>query len=181
MTIEPGTYRLGPENGTLSVRTSRRGAISKVGHDLLIEVTAWGATVEIAVDLRQSVLELEADPNSLRVKEGTGGIQALSKDDRTGINERIAKQILKGMEIVFRSRSVKPGGDGRWTVEGDLELAGGANPVTFELRVSDDGHVNAVATVTQSGWGIKPYTTMLGALKVADDVEVSVDASLSRV
>jgi polyisoprenoid-binding protein YceI len=181
MAIETGTYRLGPENGTLLVRTSRRGAISKVGHDLLIEVTAWGATVDMAADPRQSVLELEANPSSLRVREGTGGIQALSDDDRTGINGRIVKEILKGMEIVFRSRSVEPGGGGRWTVAGDLELAGAANPVTFELRVSDDGHVSASATVTQSGWGIKPYTTMLGALKVADDVEVSIDASLSRV
>jgi polyisoprenoid-binding protein YceI len=181
MSIEPGIHRLGPENGTLLVRTGRRGAIARVGHDLLIEVTAWGATVEIAADPPQSVLELEADPNSLRVREGTGGVQALGEDDRTGIDGRIVREILKGMEIVFRSRSVEAKDDGRFTVEGDLELAGGINPITFELQVSDDGHTSARATVTQSAWGMKPYTTMLGALKVADDVEVSIDGTLSRV
>ena len=50
MSIEPGTYTLGPENGTLSVHTGRSGAAAKAGHDLLIEVDAWGATVEIGAD-----------------------------------------------------------------------------------------------------------------------------------
>ena len=78
MSIEPGTYRLGPQVATLSVRTGRRGAVAKAGHDLLIEVSAWGATVEIAAELRQSVFELEADPNSLQVRDGTGGFSGLA-------------------------------------------------------------------------------------------------------
>ena len=46
MSIEPGTYTLGPENATLRIRTGRRGGAAKAGHDLLIEVTAWSATIE---------------------------------------------------------------------------------------------------------------------------------------
>ncbi len=179
MSIEPGTYALGPQNATLSVRTGRRGAIAKVGHDLLIEVTTWGATVEIAADPAQSVLELDADSNSLQVREGTGGIQSLSDDDRAGINETIGKEVLKGTAIVFRSRSVEATGDGRLHVEGDLELAGGINPVVFELNLDDDGQVSASAVVKQSAWGMKPYTTLFGTLKVADDVQVSLDGKLS--
>jgi polyisoprenoid-binding protein YceI len=181
MSIEPGTYSLGPQNGTLLVRTGRRGAIAKVGHDLLIEVTAWGATVQIAADPSHSVLELEADSNSLQVREGTGGIQSLGDDDRAGINATIVKEVLRGTAIVFRSRSVEPKGDGGLSVEGDLELAGGINPVTFELNLGDDGHVSASAVVRQSAWGMKPYTTLFGTLKVADDVEVSLDGTLSPV
>jgi hypothetical protein len=33
--------------------------------------------------------------------------------------------------------------------------------------------------VKQSAWGMKPYTTLFGTLKVADDVEVSLDGKLS--
>ena len=36
----------GPENATLTVRTKRTGAASKAGHDLLIEVTSWSATLD---------------------------------------------------------------------------------------------------------------------------------------
>ena len=179
MSIEPGTYALGPQNATLSVRTGRRGAIAKVGHDLLIVVTAWGATVQIAADPAQSVLELDADSNSFEVREGTGGVKPLGDDDRAGIKETIGKEVLKGTAIVFRSRSVEPQGDGRLKVEGDLELAGGINPVTFELKLGDDRHVSASAVVKQSAWGMKPYTTLFGTLKVADDVQVSLDGTLS--
>ena len=38
MSLPAGTHTLGPENGTLSVRTGRTGAAAKAGHDLLIHV-----------------------------------------------------------------------------------------------------------------------------------------------
>lgn len=179
MSIEPGTYTLGPQNSTLSVRTGRRGAIAKVGHDLQIEVGAWGATVEIGADPQQTVLELTADSGSLRVREGTGGIQSLGEEERSGIDQTIVEEVLKGTSIAFRSRSVKPAADGKLSVEGDLEMAGGINPIAFDLNLSDDGHVAASAVVKQTDWGMKPYTALFGTLKVADEVEVSIDGKLS--
>jgi polyisoprenoid-binding protein YceI len=179
MSIEPGTYTLGPQNSTLSVRTGRRGAIAKVGHDLLIEVGAWGATVEVGADPQQTVLELTADSGSLRVREGTGGIQSLGEEERSGIDQTIVEEVLKGTAIVFRARSVTPAADGSLSVEGDLELAGGINPIAFDLSLGDDGHVAARAVVKQSAWGMKPYTALFGTLKVADEVEVSIDGQLS--
>jgi polyisoprenoid-binding protein YceI len=181
MSIEPGTYALGPDNATLSVRTGRRGAIAKVGHDLLIEVGAWGATVEIGTDPQQTVLELTADSSSLRVKQGTGGVQSLGEEERSGIDQTINDEVLKGTEIVFRSRSAQPDGDGRLSVEGDLELAGGINPISFTLNLDDDGHVTGSAVVKQTDWGMKPYSALFGTLKVADEVEVLVDGRLSAI
>jgi polyisoprenoid-binding protein YceI len=181
MSIEPGTYALGPQGATLSVRTGRSGAIARVGHDLLIEVGAWGATVEIAADPTRTVIELTADSGSLRVREGSGGMQALGDDDRSGIEETIVKEVLRGTAIVFRSRAVQSDGEGRLRVEGDLELAGGINPVGFELNLADDGHVTASTVVKQTAWGMKPYSTLFGTLKVADEVEVFLDGRLTSV
>jgi polyisoprenoid-binding protein YceI len=162
----------------MTVRTGRRGAVAKAGHDLLIEVQTWGATVQLAAQPEQSVIELNADPRSLKVLEGTGGIKPLSDKDRAGIEQTIDEEVLKGGVITFRSTSVRPVDSGRLTVEGDLELAGGINPATFELIVGDDGQVKGSAIVKQTAWGMKPYTGMFGALKVADEVEVAVDARL---
>jgi polyisoprenoid-binding protein YceI len=181
MSIEPGTYRLGPENATLSVRTGRRGAAAKAGHDLLIEVSAWGATVQTGADPQATVLELTADPNSLRVREGSGGMQSLGEDDKANIEQTINDEVLKGLEIVFRSRSVESAGDGKLNVKGDLELAGGINPIEFEMSVEDDGHVTASAVVKQTEWGMKLYSALFGTLKVADEVEVFVDGRLTPV
>jgi polyisoprenoid-binding protein YceI len=178
MAIEPGTYGLEPPDARLTIRTSRRGAASKAGHDLLIEVQTWGATVQLAPDPAQSVLELNADSRSFKVLEGTGGVKPLGEKDKAGIAQTVNDEILKGTPITFRSTAVRPDGDGRLHVTGDLELANGISLIAFDLIVGDGGRVSGSATVTQSDWGIKPYTALFGALKLADDVQVAVEGTL---
>jgi hypothetical protein len=163
----------GPENGTLTVRTKRTGAASKAGHDLLIEVTSWSATLDPDSD---PALTLTADSRSLRVLEGSGGIQALGDDDKAGIEKTIDEEVLTGTAIEFRSSNVDldaDGGPGR--VEGELELAGRRHPIAFELTVAEDGRLTGTAIVKQSDWGMKPYSALFGTLKVADDVEVAIE------
>src|SRR5687768_14767331 len=95
MPIPAGTHRLGPENGTLSVRTARTGAAAKAGHNLLIDVTGWEATLEIGQDSAPTSIVLVADATSLRVREGSGGMQALGDDDKASIQETIDDDVLK--------------------------------------------------------------------------------------
>jgi polyisoprenoid-binding protein YceI len=169
---------LGPEQGTLSVHTHRDGAAAKAGHDLLIHVTDWEATLESGEDPAQASLVVEADATSLRVREGRGGIQALGEDDIANIHQTIDDEVLKRQAIAFRSTGAQPGpGDGM-KFEGDLTLAGQTHPIAFDLVVGDDGQVGGSAVVKQSEWGIKPYSTLFGALKVSDEVQVTIDARL---
>ena len=179
MTVAPGTYTLGPENAELLVHTGRRGGAAKAGHDLTIEVTEWSATLELADDPAQSSLTLSADGGSLRVREGHGGMTKLGDDDKQGITQTIDDEVLKGGAIAFRSTAVEPGAEpGQLRVEGELELVGATRPVEFELNVTDAGHLTGEAAITQSDWGIKPYSTLFGALKVADEVKVTVAGEL---
>jgi len=174
MPLTPGTYALGPENGTLSVRTGRTGVAAKAGHDLLLHVTVWSATLEAAEDPAQVSIVLDADAASLRVREGTGGMQSLGDDDRAGIETTIDEEILKGGTIAFRSTSVETA-DGGLRVRGDLTLGGATKPIGFELTVGDDGALAGSVVVKQSDWGIAPYSTLFGTLKVVDEVEVAID------
>ena len=180
MPIHAGTYRLGPENGTLSVRTRRTGAAAKAGHDLLIHVTAWQATLEVGEDPAQTSIVLDADATSLRVREGTGGMQALGDDDKASIQQTIDDEVLKRQDIAFRSTAVETADDGdRLSVQGELTLVGESRPIAFDLTVDDDGKLAGSAVVKQTDWGITPYSTLFGALKVADEVEVEcIDAGL---
>ncbi len=172
-----GTHRLGPANATLSVHTRRGGAAAKAGHDLVIGVTAWEATLVLAEDPAATSAELTADASSLRVQRGTGGMQALGDDDRANIHQTIDDKVLKRRGIVFRSTGVQSAAAGRLAVEGELTLAG-TRPVAFDLVVGDDGTLSATAVVTQTLWGMKPYSALFGALKVLDDVEVVLDGRL---
>jgi polyisoprenoid-binding protein YceI len=165
-------YTLGPDDGTLSVRTGRTGTVAKAGHDLLIHVTAWSATL----DLDAPSLTLDADATSLRVREGTGGMKGLDDDDLANIETTIDDEVLLRRDIVFRSTEVERTGDGL-TVRGELTLVGTTRPIAFDLALTDD-RVAGVAVVKQTEWGMKPYSALFGALKVADEVRVEVDARL---
>jgi polyisoprenoid-binding protein YceI len=171
MSIRAGKHELGPENGTLTVRTGRTGAAAKAGHNLLIHVTAWEATLTVG---DETSIELTADPRSLRVREGTGGMQALGDDDKANIEQTIDDEVLKQKAISFRSTEVKSTDGSAFSVAGELTLFGKTRPLTFDLAAPGDGTLTAVAVVKQTDWGMKPYSGLFGALKVVDEVEVSV-------
>jgi hypothetical protein len=175
MPLPPGTHELGPTNGTIAVRTGRSGAAAKAGHDLLLHVTAWRATLEVGDDELPVRIALDADPTSLRVREGTGGMQALDDDDKANIEQTIDDEILTRRPIEFRSTAVRSG-DSSITVEGELTLAGNTRPIVFEVGVGEDGALSGSSVLKQTEWGMKPYSALFGALKVADEVEVSFDA-----
>jgi polyisoprenoid-binding protein YceI len=174
MAIQPGAHKLGPNNATLRVKTGRSGAAAAAGHDLDIAVTSWEATLDIG---EASSLALSADPTSLEVTEGKGGMKALTDDDKTDISKTIDKDVLKKKSISFQSTSVEESG-GALVVKGDLEIAGKTAPVEFDLAVGDDGALSGSAKLSQKDWGIKPYSALFGALKVNDDIEIVVDSKV---
>ena len=157
------------------MKTYREGLAAKVGHDLVIDVTRWEATVELA----ESKVELSADARSLEVREGVRGVKPLTDKDRSEIRKTIDEKVLQGQPIVFRSTEVRlADGGGPLVVEGDLTIAGSTRPVTARLDVDADGRVSGTIPLTQSEWGIKPYRGLMGALKVRDDLEIVIDARL---
>jgi len=174
MAIQAGTYKLGPDKASLHVETGRNGAAAKAGHDLIIDVNSWEATLEVG---DSSSLALSADPTSLKVREGTGGMQALKDDDKEDIHKTIDKDVLKQKDITFTSSSIESAGDGL-TVSGDLELGGKTKPITFDVTESGDT-VTGSASFKQSDWGIKPYSALFGALKVNDEVKVVFEGKLA--
>jgi YceI-like domain len=160
--------KLGPENGTLTVRTGKGGAAAKAGHNLEIEVTKWSATLD------DDGAALVADATSMRVVGGSGGISPLGAEEKAGIAQTIDEEVLKGTAIAFRSTSVTRDGD-RIAVAGELELSGARRPLEFALT-DDGGHITGSAQIKQTDWGMKPYSALFGTLKVADVVEISIDA-----
>lgn len=179
MPIMPGTHELGPDNARLRIETKRHGAAAKAGHDLVIEVRSWHATLVIGEDPAESSLLVSADSGSMEVIEGTGGIMALSDEDRVEIKKTLEDEVLKPGPVEFSSTRVTPaeGGD-RLEVSGELELNGRTHPLDLELDLAAEGAVSGTATVKQSDWEIEPYSGLFGTLKVRDEVEVTGNASL---
>ena len=176
MDLSDGTHRFGPDNASLQVRTYREGVAAKAGHDLIIAVTRWDATVEVA---DAWTITLNADPGSLEVREGLRGVKPLTDKDRAEIRKTIGAKVLGTQPISFRSTHVRREDD-RLTVEGELSMAGSTRPLTAQLTVGDGGAVSGTIPLTQSDWGIKPYRGLMGALKVRDEVDVVITPSASQ-
>jgi polyisoprenoid-binding protein YceI len=169
----------------MTVHTGRVGLAARAGHDLEIEVERWNATLELSPDdPSQAKLRATADAASLRVREGHGGVKPLTDSDRAEIQRNIADKVLASArypEVRFESTSIQGADLRMWRIEGRLTMHGATVPVEITVHAEPGGTetlLRASCQVVQSSFGIKPYRGMMGALKVADAVEVRAEARL---
>jgi polyisoprenoid-binding protein YceI len=180
VTVSAGAFRLGPAAGRVSIRTSRAGIAARAGHDLLIEITRWSASIEIPAgdDLAGATISAELDLGSLSVRAGTGGARPLSANDRADI-ERTMRKILSGGTAAFASSRVIPSAVGG-AVEGTLTFNDRTQPVRLQVQAPVPGRYRGTGTVVQTAFGIIPYTGLFGALKLKDEVTVEFDVDLGK-
>jgi len=177
------TLQAGPADGTLSLHTGVEGRAAKMGHDLTIVLSDWQATATVE-DGAPTALELRAVLSSLDPVKGEGGLKPLSDKDRASIRDNALETLRAGQhpEVVFTSSAVRPSASG-YTVQGQLSIGGVERPAELELAVSDAGErlaLSAQVPVLQTEHGIKPYSAMMGGLRVRDRVEVRVEATVPR-
>lgn len=172
------TRRMGPPDGTLRVHTYREGVAQRIGHDLVLEVGEWDATVELEPGGGAlHAARLSADSTSLQVRDARNGVKPLTDKDRLDIHDSIEQKVLLGKPISFASSAVEAR-DGGATVTGDLTIAGTTRAISFDVHFQADGRTTATVTLVQSEWEIKPYRALMGALKVRDAVEVALDVRM---
>jgi len=174
MSIQSGTHNIGPSNGSLKIHTGREGAMAKMGHDLVLEITDWSGTVDVG---DSSSVELTASPGSIEVREGSGGAKALSDKDKADIKKSATNKVLGSSPITFKSSEASLDGS-TLDVRGDLSINGKSDAVNVPCTVGDDGTVKGSLRFNQSNFAIKQFSAMMGALKVKDSVEVVIEAKL---
>jgi polyisoprenoid-binding protein YceI len=186
METSDSAYGIGPNDGSLLVRTARDGLAARVGHDLVIEMARWAATLTIPEGVGDgSHVAATIDARSLEVREGTGGAMPLSVKDIADIKKNALESLKAASDpdLTFESTAIRPIADGRYSVAGDLTIAGVTRPIRFVADVEESEgvtHVTANAPILQSDWGIKPYRAFMGALKVRDQVDVAIDIRVRR-
>ncbi|MER7003639.1 YceI family protein [Dactylosporangium sp. NPDC000555] len=179
--IRTGPLRFDPHNGHMLLHTRRKGVGSTVGHDLTIEMTDWSVRIDIPeTGPADATVTAHVELGSLVVREGTGGALPLSDKDRGEIekNARRTLGVDRHPAATFESAGVVMGDD-HATISGTLTLHGVAAPIDVHVRAVTPERYRATTVVTQSAFGIKPYSAFLGALKVRDDVEVELEVELA--
>lgn len=180
-TIPAGTFAFGPTEGQILVKVFKEGMAAKMGHNLVLEVKNWNAKAEIdPSDLAKASIQATAEVPSFSIVEATGGVKDLTRSDRADIKKNIEQKVLNAARfptITFRSTGVNASGDTKATLSGELSIAGTSRPVDIQLNL-EGGKLKGSFTVVQSQWGIKPFSAMMGALKVRDAVDVLLEVAL---
>ncbi|MDQ2826064.1 MAG: YceI family protein [Actinomycetota bacterium] len=153
---------------------------AKLAHDLVLTANQWSGTLNVDGDNpAASSASLSIDARSIDIVEASGGMKGLSDKDRKDIGKNIDEKVLqtgKYPTLTFESTSVS-GSEPNFNVAGNMTITGTTRPVNVALNVSGTD-VTATTTISQKDFGIKPFSAMLGAIKLRDDVEFELHISL---
>ena len=161
--------------------TTREGMLSAVGHDLRLKA-------------RRSTWTWDGDAHTLTASIETGSITvesaregdrdapgSLSDGDKKKIEASMRDDVLRVKKHPEVQVSAKVSVDGDSAkVSGTVTVVGVAQP--FETTARREGaRWRASYVIDQTRFGIKPYTALLGTLKVARDVRVEVSFAAERL
>ena len=144
MSLKTGSYRLDTNSGSLNVYTFKEGLLSKLAHDLLIDITDFKVNLEVPdAGFASGSLELEIQANSLRVicalKDGER-TDALKEKDIVDIEKDMGGKVLhpdKYPTATFRSKSIQEK-EGGYKIDGDLTLHGVTKSIDFDLDTNGE-------------------------------------------
>ncbi|OBI41529.1 S-adenosyl-L-methionine-dependent methyltransferase [Mycobacterium kyorinense] len=181
MTAE--TWTLTAADGELLVHTGVTGRAAKMGHRLTIAMRHWQATVSWT-DSEPVAAEIVVDVTSLEVLHGEGGVTPLSGPEKTLVRSNALKSLHaeRFPDIRFTAEAIEKS-DAGYRLRGELQIHGKTREQVIDLCTADLGdswRMTSNTTVRQSDFGVKPYSLLMGSLKVADEVTVSFTAQHAK-
>jgi polyisoprenoid-binding protein YceI len=181
--VTGAVWNLDPSEGELLIRTGVAGPGARMGHRLTIAMRRWQATVKWT-DGEPVAAQLTVDVDSLVVLRGEGGLTPLSGPEKTLVRSSALRQLAAGRhrKICFDADTVEKSRDG-YRLTGTLQIRGKTRAQVIALRTEDLGdawRLSTEAVVRQSEFGVKPYSLLMGSLKVADDVTVAFAAQRAK-
>lgn len=179
MADTPQTWHLDQSDGRLLVRTGVAGRAAKMGHRLTIAMKRWEATVGWSGS-EPAELAMTVDVDSMQVVGGEGGVTPLSASEKL-LARSNALKVLDSKhfpQITFQS-SVIDRTESGYRLTGTVQIHGKARDCVVDLSVEGAGDTWRMFTdvvIRHTDFGVKPYSMLMGAVKVADAVTVSFTA-----
>jgi len=176
-------WGLDGSDGELLIRTGVAGRAAQLGHRLTIAMRRWRATVQWNGDSPVSA-DLTVDVDSLEVVRGDGGLTPLSGPEKILVRGNALRSLdgRRFPRISFATNTIEKIDDG-YRLTGTLTIHGKARTQVVDVRTDDLGdgwRLCSETLVRQSDFGIKPYSQLLGSLKVADEVTVTFNAQRAK-
>jgi len=168
--MSSNTRTIDNTNAACMVLTHKEGGLSAIAHDLAIEVTSFSIVVDGDGHVRG-----EFNANSLSI---LGAVNRAGNIDQSALSSKARNTILKNIrDDVLKSLSHKSIElEGHFnkdtlTFEGALTMCKQKRPLK-SVGVIDKGTASFEVLIDQRAFGIKPYSAMMGLLKVKSHVKV---------
>ena len=173
--------RFDAETARCTIFTYKEGLLSPIAHDLKIAVTRFSIDVQKGED-GSFALQGEFSPGSLRVvtamRDGSEAPQLLGESDRRKIEGNIANDVLEAAkypQVRFSANGLRASEPGSVVaLRGELSLHGKTRPLEIKVATKADVFVG-VAELHQPDFGIKPYSALLGTLRIKPDLRVEIE------
>ncbi|KUI45355.1 S-adenosyl-L-methionine-dependent methyltransferase [Mycobacterium sp. IS-1590] len=172
-------WNLDQSDGELALHTGVQGRAAKMGHRLTIAVNSWHAAVAWS-DGEPSEVTLTVDLDSLEVRSGEGGVTPLTGPEKALARSNALKVLnaKRFPRIEFETTDIEKTPD-VYRLTGTLQINGKTRDQVVDVTVQEDDdvwHMSCETTVRHSDFGLKPYSMLMGAMKVADAVTVAFTA-----
>lgn len=177
-TVEGGRYVLEAARSKVRVYSYKAGILAKLAHDLVME--AQDISGEILLEGGRGELTMDIGADSLKVISDN-----ISADDKLEVAANIRKKVLKTARyptITVASSATFAVGRSQQRVALTLASKRGHESVSVEVTEEepDTLRVRARFPIQQTHYGIKPFTAMLGALKIKDEIDLEGDLVFVR-
>ncbi|MEJ2696780.1 MAG: YceI family protein [Candidatus Sulfobium sp.] len=175
--------RFDESSAVCQIFTYKEGLLSPFAHDLRIGVASF--TVEVGGS--EHFIKASFNARSLQVDcamvDGKERPDLLSQGDREEINRSIEREVLHSDSyplITLISSSVRKD-DSRYLVNGTLTLHEKPREITFTVRKEDGTHYVSDVRLHLPDFGIKPFSTLFGTVKIKPDILIHIRIPTGRI
>jgi polyisoprenoid-binding protein YceI len=182
-------YDISSSESLLTVLVFRSGALAKAGHNHVLASHTLTGTIYVPADVARStfevhlpVAELTVDEAALRAKEDRADFPPDIPDSAKDGTRRnmLSGALLDGEhypEIVLRSERLEPpaGASAVWLAHVQITVRDKARSFTVPVHYEQNAGelvVSGEFPLKQSDFGLTPFSALLGALQVLDDMKV---------
>jgi hypothetical protein len=186
-------YRIDPAASSVHILVYRGGTLASMGHNHVISSKslagyAWqhDSRDRSGFDIVVPVNELIVDDDSARAMEGADFPLNVNDDAKRGTRDNmLSAALLDGAQFPFitiRSTGIS-GPVNTPQVVAEIQIRGQTQvltvPVALEIR-DDTLRAHGEFDISQSAFGITPFSVAMGALRVLDVVKIRFDLLASR-
>jgi polyisoprenoid-binding protein YceI len=181
-------YDVVPNESVLTILAFRAGALAKAGHNHVIASHDVSGTFYVPDDVMHSTFELHVpvgqltiDEPALRAKEGPDFPPEVPDSAKEGTRRNmLSEALLNGAqypELTLTSERIQPGTMGPASAQADVQVTVRGQthtvpvPVAYTLA-ADELVASGDLPIKQSDLGLTPFSAMLGALQVQDELRI---------